>query len=153
MRALLVKFLKTRQFDWILLKSFDLFAEIVQTVWLADPRGDNSVKVTAYCNLIVSISAEQTRLNILVFMLLQSSCRKSSLANLSDLYIQHYFQTWFATTWSPTEPKASCHPFNQEASICVLKPFLLLPPSPYFLVSLISESRQNFPRAAAGFRI
>ena len=31
-RALLVKFLKTRQFDWIVLQNLDLFAKIVQTI-------------------------------------------------------------------------------------------------------------------------
>ena len=32
MRALLIKFLKTRQFDWIVLQNLDLLAKIVQTI-------------------------------------------------------------------------------------------------------------------------
>ena len=80
-----------------------------------------------------------------------------SLENLSNRYIEHYIcfsqSDKLCDNLISYGAKSVLSPFQSGSFHLCFKSFLLLPPSPYFLVSLISLSRQKFPRAAAGFRI
>lgn len=107
----LVKFLKTRHFDWITLQNLVLFAEIVQTTF---SRYDLQIQ------------------NEITQCILKSHCLNQCRADKSH--------------------KASCHPFNKEASIFASKSFLLPPSTLFPCLPLTSVSRQKFPRAS-GFRI